>query len=241
MFVQLSGLLFEIKFCFAETKKHFKEFEAHPGSPVAVVHAEMDDFARAEPLFPEGASEDVKEWITLRRCFSDILPAFDRCLFHGAAMVFDGKVCLFTAPCGTGKTTQLILWRQMFPERTAIINGDKPILEFLEDGTIMVHPSPWKGKENCGYAPAAPLAYVVYLKQAAHDRIFPMPRREAVLFLFYQFFCPGEQEMQTRKICGFLEQMLKQVPVWELENRGKSESVKVCFDILTGGKDTRDE
>ena len=91
MFVQLSGLLFEIKFCFAETKKHFKEFEAHPGNPVAVVHAEMDDFARAEPFFPEGASEDVKEWITLRRCFSDILPAFDRCLFHGTAMVFDGK------------------------------------------------------------------------------------------------------------------------------------------------------
>ena len=52
MFVQLSGLLFEIKFCFAETKKHFKEFEAHPGNPVAVVHAEMDDFARAEPFFP---------------------------------------------------------------------------------------------------------------------------------------------------------------------------------------------
>lgn len=236
MLVNLSGLLFEIQFCWKESREHFEEFEVQEGSPMAVIRASKKDFAQAEPFFPEKASEDVKEWIALRRCFADILPVYGRCLFHGAALVFDGSVYLFTAPCGTGKTTQLILWRRMFPERTEIINGDKPILEFSKDGSVLVHPSPWKGKENCGYAPAAPLAAVVYLKQAKHDCIYSMPRREAVISLFYQFFCSKEGEEELLKICGFLDQMVRCIPIWKLENQGGFESVKVCFEALKSVK-----
>ena len=52
-------------------------------------------------------------------------------ILHCAYTEYQGKAMLFSAPSGTGKTTQAGLWEQYRESRT--VNGDKALLEY--DGT----------------------------------------------------------------------------------------------------------
>ena len=73
-----------------------------------------------------------------------------RMVFHGVSFLWNGSGYIFTAPSGTGKTTQIRNWQQEYGDEVALLNGDKPILEFQSSGEILIHPSPWKGKEGYG-------------------------------------------------------------------------------------------
>lgn len=46
----------------------------------------------------------------------------------------DGKAYMFSAPSGTGKSTHAKLWRDCFGDRVTMINDDKPLIKFREDG-----------------------------------------------------------------------------------------------------------
>ena len=66
---------------------------------------------------------------------------------HGVALCYQQNGYLFLAPSGVGKTTHTNLWKEHLKDKVDIINGDKPILEFTQD-KIILHASPWCGKEN---------------------------------------------------------------------------------------------
>ena len=66
----------------------------------------------------------------------DSLMKKNRIIFHGATFLWHKKAWLFSAPSGTGKTTQLLNWKRIFGDEIVILNGDKPILELCEDGSI---------------------------------------------------------------------------------------------------------
>ena len=49
-------------------------------------------------------------------------------LMHGSVIAVDGEGYLFTALSGTGKSTHVRLWRQLFGERAIMVNDDKPLI-----------------------------------------------------------------------------------------------------------------
>ena len=54
---------------------------------------------------------------------------------HSSAVAWNGRAYLFSAPCGTGKSTHRQMWQQLYGEDAAIaFNDDKPALRLLEDG-----------------------------------------------------------------------------------------------------------
>ena len=56
-------------------------------------------------------------------------------MIHSSAVEVDGKAYLFSAPCGTGKSTHTKQWQKYFgADQAIIINDDKPVLRRLEDG-----------------------------------------------------------------------------------------------------------
>ncbi len=166
----------------------------------------------------------------------DALPQFDKLLFHGCAFLWRDKAWIFAAPSGTGKTTQYVLWKMQYPEEITMINGDKPILEFRTD-SIMLHPSPWRGKENMGVQRSAPLGGIIYLRQDEENRVERLSAKEAVQPIFGQILFSADDVQTIKAVAKLEERLLNCVPVWQLRNRGDSESAILCHDTLRREED----
>lgn len=76
-------------------------------------------------------ADDYLETLAVFRHIAEYAPLHQRCVFHGATIEVGGRAYIFTAPSGTGKTTHIRMWRQVFGERVNIINGDKPMLRIV--------------------------------------------------------------------------------------------------------------
>lgn len=163
---------------------------------------------------------------------SDHLLAYERCAFHAAAILWHERAFLFTAPSGTGKSTQLKNWIQLYPADTKIMNGDKPILGAEKD-TIWVFPSPWKGKERLGDdSIKAPLGGIIFLRQSDQNKIRRLDPYESVALLLERFLCTVESEQIVQSMCRLEEKIISSVPVWKLENTGDLESTRLVHDTL---------
>jgi len=145
----------------------------------------------------------------------DALMQHSRIVLHGASFLWNGFAYIFTAPSGTGKTTQINLWKELFSEEMEIMNGDKPILEIREK-CIYVHPSPWKGKEEMG----------------KNNTIEQLQKGEAAGYLFGRLYSTFTTEEDVTAAGHLLEKILNQVPVYLLKNKGDQESAIITHDFL---------
>ena len=212
MTISFSGLTFQIQLRYPGTERFFAGFLTDSASDhTACLQVTQEDLRQAACYCPADASPEFLETVALRRRLA----------------------YLFAAPSGTGKTTQLRLWRELYPEDTTILNGDKPVLQFLDTGTIVVHASPWRGKESLGGTGSAPLGGVIYLRQSQADRWVPMPPAAAILPMLGQFFCTDRTEEHYRLLLPMLKRLVCTTPIWLLENRGGPESARLCHDQLT--------
>ena len=191
--------------------------------------------------------EDIKEWMhrwnVRQAAYSEYVCscsyACDRLLksrrmvFHGAAMLWNDQAYIFSAPSGTGKTTQLKLWEKLFPAETTILNGDKPILDAGNPEKIMVYPSPWKGKEGYGRDDIiAPLGGIILLRQAAENSIKQLEPVESSRFLFARVCSTFRTKEEILNTASMIESVVSAVPVWLLCNKGDDDSVRMTYQTL---------
>ena len=230
--INVSGVLINISAHFSETEYYFKSFK----SEIGIV---SDSISVSEKLFAKLKEEnnlsDIQagdEYHLLHLATSNALLAYNRCVFHGTAFFWHEKAWIFTAPSGIGKTTQFRLWKKLYRDEVKIINGDKPILEFREDHTIIVHPSPWMGKERWGSMLKAPLGGIIYLEQGKENKIERMVPHDAVIPLYKQFLFLPEKEEHIHAVCSMEDTLLRNIPVWKLINKGDLESAQLTHDVL---------
>ena len=88
--------------------------------------------------------------------------------FHCSYIDYQGKAILFTAPSGTGKSTQAELWREM--RNAEIINGDRAAV-CMKDNGLVAAGIPFSGSSSYCLNRTLPLAAIVYLKQAPQTSI----------------------------------------------------------------------
>ncbi len=89
--------------------------------------------ASLEEIQAEQAGESFDlgycESICVYRKIALALIEYDVFLFHGAALKYHDQVLLFTGVSGSGKSTHIRLWQELFPHEVTIINGDKPLIK----------------------------------------------------------------------------------------------------------------
>lgn len=89
-------------------------------------------------------------------------------ILHASVVAHSGKAILFTAPSGTGKSTQAALWESL--RGAEIINGDRAAVRIYPDG-IKVWGLPFAGSSDVRKNTVLPLAAIVYLGQEPQTRI----------------------------------------------------------------------
>lgn len=228
--ITLAGIPLEVRLGTPDYSPVFDGFlsDSVPKRSVSVPPGVVD---KERAVYPQDSSAPYIEYMELCPRVSDALLSFDRVIFHGVAFLWREKAWIFTAPSGTGKTTQYIRWKTLFGGEVSIINGDKPVLSF-ENDMITVHPSPWNGKEGMGQPLSAPLGGIVMLRQSRRNSIERVSAKEVAGALFIQFLFSRNTPDDVRKVCRMEERMLRNIPVWRLENRGDADSARLCHDTL---------
>lgn len=84
-------------------------------------------------------------------------------VFHCAYISRNGRAILFTAPSGTGKSTQAELWRKH--RGAKILNGDRAVIR-LQEGRLYACGIPFAGSSDYCENVTLPIEAIVYLSQA---------------------------------------------------------------------------
>ena len=92
-------------------------------------------------------------------------------LFHCSYIEYEGGAILFTAPSGTGKSTQAELWRRC--RNAKVINGDRAAVRQGEHG-FEAWGVPFSGSSGISHRSRLPLRAIVYLSQAPETEIRPL-------------------------------------------------------------------
>lgn len=89
-------------------------------------------------------------------------------LLHASYIRWEDRAILFTAPSGTGKSTQAELWRKY--RGAEVINGDRAVLIPGETG-VLAHGIPYCGTSGISGSAILPVAAIVYLSQAPRSEL----------------------------------------------------------------------
>lgn len=225
-----AGFKLNLALRWLETTHWLRRFlvqNAAEGEPVCVTDRVLADWQAA------GSPADAfGEFCLLCQPVSEALLMQRRCVFHAAALRFRGRAWLIAAGSGVGKSTQCRALMELCPDGISVINGDKPVLHALEDGRVMVYPSPWNGKEGWHGAEAAPLGGVIFLQRGGEDRIAPCREQDAAVCAFPLVFQSFEREAVIR-MSGVMTQMIVRAGrCWRMTSNTISGSAQMLLGTL---------
>lgn len=137
-----------------------------------------------------------------------------RIMLHSSFIVWKGKGIVFTAPPGTGKSTQAELWKK-YRQGTEIINGDRSILACDSSDEIpMVYSLPFCGSSKIALNKNVPLGAIVVLRQGKTNKIQRLAKREAVSFIFSECtISPWDKECMENTLDVLLD-IVQRIPVY---------------------------
>lgn len=161
----------------------------------------------------------------------DVLLRHSGLLLHSSFIRYRGKAVLFTAPCGTGKSTQAELWEKY--EGADIINGDRAGIRHLDCGWAAFG-LPYAGSSGIYRNENAPLAAVILLRQAEENRLRRMKAVEAFPDLYREITVHRWDRNFVSESTELLLQLLCEIPVYLLECRPDQEAVQLVRDEIFG-------
>ena len=112
------------------------------GEDLVRQQAMLDQEADQEGLRRRKFTDPFLERTVIQEKIAEKLLEQDTLLLHGSTVAVDGQAYLFTAPCGTGKSTHTRLWRELFGDRAVMVNDDKVFLQ-LRRMEVLACGSPW--------------------------------------------------------------------------------------------------
>lgn len=222
--IKIAGFSAGVTSLFASTKDYCVRYlsQEEPQCRITVTREDLEfqqEFLRQEAL-EEGIkirkfTDPFLERAAIQRKLADFLFEQGVLMTHGSTVAVDGRAYLFTAKCGTGKSTHTRLWRQVFGDRAAIVNDDKPFLK-LTDNEILACGSPWSGKHGLDTNIIVPLQGICILERGKENRIARILPEEALPMLLHQTHCP--LALQNREpFEALVLQLAQTVPLWRME------------------------
>ena len=222
--IEIAGTVLEVSSLFESTRDYCRDYLTEKDADcfievcpedLAAEQAALDEEAREEGLKRRKFSDPFLERTAIQRKTADHLLERNVLLIHGSAVAVDGRGYLFTAKCGTGKSTHVRFWRETFGERAVMINDDKPFLKLTED-CILVCGAPWSGKHGLHTNMTVPLQGICILNRGVDNRIRLITPEEALPMLLHQSNAP----LDSSKRCFFealVRSLSVRTPLWQMD------------------------
>ena len=124
-----------------------------------------------------GRALDIWRFLFLEK----LLLEMDGIILHSSSVLWNDQILLFTAPSGTGKSTQANLWKKY--EAAKVVNGDRNILiRYL--GKRYCCGIPWHGSSSDCRNIWAPIRCISVIRQYPMDEIRPLSPARKVMYLY---------------------------------------------------------
>jgi hypothetical protein len=148
---------------------------------------------------------------------------------HAAAIEYEGKGIIFSAPSGTGKSTQANLWRTLMGAK--VINGDRPIVRVVEESPF-VYGTPWTATSPDCLNVKAPLSAIVMLVQSPVNKIRQLKKNEIINWLLPRCFLPYHDRKLMDLAIKTFDGIIEKVPVYLLECKPDREAVELVYQCI---------
>lgn len=215
---------------FGRTVEQAKPYLCDPAEPDITVHSNWETLRQNQPHL----SDEDCEYLSTGSSFYRQLLMHDGMMLHASAVVLDGKAYLFSAPCGTGKSTHTSIWLRVFASDGAfILNDDKPALR-LENGVWYAYGTPWSGKYDYSKNIRVPVGGICFLHQAKENTITRFEGPKVIFSLLEQTARPAHPTLRTQ-LMELMSQLIEQVPIWQMGCNMDPEAAVISHEAMSKG------
>ena len=238
--ITIADVSFEVQPLFASTKDYCGKYLTDTLSNYYISVSPDDLIAEQKMLDIEALEEGIKlrkfsepflERAVIQRKIANILLDHHTLLMHGSTVGLDGSAYLFTAACGTGKSTHTRFWREFFGERAIMVNDDKPFLKIVND-QVIAYGSPWSGKHGLDQNVALPLKGICILHRGENNEIIPIDPNEVVDMIRHQCLMPGDTELSDSAIM-LVDQLLANIPLWKMYCTKDPDAARISHEAMS--------
>ena len=227
-FYKIANLIVEMD-SFGRTVKQAGPYWCEEMEPNIIIRSSWEDLQKHQPHL---LAEDC-EYLSSGASFYKQLLYYDGMMLHASAVVVDGKAYLFSAPCGTGKSTHTKLWLSRFGDRAFILNDDKPAMRLIDD-IWYAFGTPWSGKNDCSVNIGVPVAGICLLYQAKENVITPFLGKDAIFAILEQTIRPIEAKLQD-KLLELLDKLMTTIPIWKMGCNMEEKAAMVSYNAMSAG------
>ncbi|MCX8128934.1 MAG: hypothetical protein N3I35_02405 [Clostridia bacterium] len=150
-------------------------------------------------------------------------------ILHASAIRWAGKGILFSAPAGTGKSTQAKLWKKLMGAE--ILNDDRPAVRIVDTQTN-IYGTPWSGSTPCFSNSNSPLSAIILLEQSDENVIKHLSVEAALPLIMPRCFLPYHDSLLMEMALENLEKIIGTSPVYLLKCRPDKESVELVYRCI---------
>ena len=144
-----------------------------------------------------------------------VLNTFNAFILHSSFIKYQDKAILFTAPSGTGKSTQADLWEKY--ENAEIINGDRSGIRKL-DGKWTAYGLPIAGSSGIYKNKKAEISHIIVLKQGKENKLTKLSPREAFVKLYSETLVHTWDKEFQENIINMITDVVKNVQIYQYES-----------------------
>ena len=188
------------------------------------------DFLQKRAMETPGLPLSETEYIWTGYEFCRRLLEFDGFVLHASAVLYKGKVYLFSAPSGTGKSTHAALWEKVFGSDAVVINDDKPALRLI-DGKLYVFGTPWSGKSDKNKNLSAPLGGICFISQSETNYIEKADTLSSTALILGQTLRYPSEEFMTM-LLNFLDKILPGINVFKMQCNMDDEAAIMAYEFM---------
>lgn len=156
-------------------------------------------------------------------------------LLHAASIIYRGQCICFSAPSGTGKTTQTDLWHQHL-NQVSDLNGDRTLLQQTNQGWFGCGFPVFGSTVRCEQA-AVPLFAIVIVRRGKKNQIMELSISEKIKFLYSEMTIFSWDSKNVAAALSLLEDLVSNVTVLQLNCTMTKNAVSTLYHYLYGEND----
>lgn len=164
-----------------------------------------------------------------------MLTALGAISLHSSFITHCGQAILFSAPSGTGKSTQAALWEQY--AHAEQINGDRSVIRCV-DGVWTAFGFPFAGSSGIYKNKSAPIRAIVVLRQAQDNTIERLGASEAFRLLYSETAIQRWNTQGHAAAVDLLIRLSAAVPVYRLCCTPDARAVALLQQTLSSQEDS---
>ena len=143
-----------------------------------------------------------------------VLNSFNAFILHSSFIKWQDKAIIFSAPSGTGKSTQADLWDKY--ENAEIINGDRSGIRKM-DGKWTAYGLPIAGSSGIYKNKKAEISHIIVLRQGKENKLIKLSPREAFVKLYSETLVHTWDKEFQENIINMITDLVQNVRIYQYE------------------------